>query len=165
MSKLSPRSVRPVIHWDRVQGLAKRQEPDYLLDTNALNAKYALRNQNPLRYITGRFDAPDGMSKEGFERLAKQMSVKFVESMGKRGWTLMTDLRVKGPQYSRDMGTGAVLLGQHTFQVAGTFATVSQPVRLELPPGIVRKDPEQKISLKEAARALGLDAVAPSRGG
>lgn len=124
-----------------------------LLDTNAINARLAPGRDNPLRRRTGTFRVQDGISIRGFEKRVQQAGYAFIAMMEKEGWVLKSRLALTGPFAAHDLLSGALLLDAHEYRYTGIFATRPRPVRIELPPAIVRQDPQQSISLSDAIKA------------
>lgn len=138
--------------WEGFESLSKT-DLDFLIDTVALNKKLADRANNPYRWRVGSFHLPKGLTPEQRERLAKQAVQRFIETFAKQGWKLESKIRVYGPYQARDLTTGAILLDRDEWRVRAIFSTRPQPVRLEVPKAVVRVDPEQKLTTKEAVRA------------
>ncbi len=144
--------------WDGFSEL-KKQDLDYLLDTTALNKKMAMRNKNPYRWKTGSFRVPKGANKEQKVKAAKLACEKFVQAMEQQGWELKSKLQVYGPYPAFDILYNIPLLDQEELRIRGIFKTEPKPVRIEVPPGIVRQSPDHKITLQEAMKATGIKPV------
>jgi len=144
--------------WDGFSKL-KKDDLDYLLDTTALNKKMAARKGNPYRWLTGSFHVPKGVSADQRKRVADTACGKFVEAMEKQGWKLESKLQVYGPYPALDLLTQVILLDMDEVRIRGIFSTHPKPVRLELDPGMVRQDPEQKSTLQDAIKATGMRPV------
>ena len=141
--------------WDGFEDIPKR-DLDYLIDTTAINKRLASLQNNPYRVKTGSFTSPKrGISRKAFDDLVWRSSSYFIGAMEKQGWTLESKLRLKGPFLARDLGSKLVMLDKHEFHIEGIFRFRKTPqrVRTEIPPDLVRQDPEQVIDHKQAARA------------
>lgn len=138
--------------WDKFKTLPKGGEPDYLIDTARLNRKLARRANNPYREHTCAFPVPKTMDRWAFERRAKQALGTFLETMEKEGWVLVSKLRFERRDGFHDLEQGA-MPDCWEYRVTGLFKTTPKPLRIEVPPGLVKQDPEHRITLKEALRA------------
>jgi len=135
---------------ERVSDLPQYQ-PDFLIDVEAINRKYAARKGDPRRVWTGTFQSPKDASKTVFESSSKEKCNRFVDAIGKRGWDLVSGLKVYGPFVCYDIRDKVLLLGTDEYRVSGVFRLRKpKPVRTEIPVGLVRQLPEQNISLEEA---------------
>lgn len=139
-----------------VKGL--NTEPQFLIDTAAINAKYAKTAGDPRRWWTGTFQTPFDCvyRSDAFEKLARERCGRFINAMHKKGWDLVSRLSVYGPQRAHDIDSNIVLLDKREYRVRGVFqlASTPKPVRLEIPPDLVRREPEQTISLSDATAAF-----------
>lgn len=137
---------------------AVNTEPEFLLDTAAINHKYAAIKHDPRRWWTGSFHAPYdcAYASPSFQTIAQERCGRFVEAMRKRGWDLISRLKVSGPDKARETDTNAILLDKLQYYVKGVFqlAETPKPVRVEIPPGLVKRDPEHRITLADARKAL-----------
>jgi len=139
---------------------AEKAELDYLLDTTPLNKKLRDRRDNPYRWKTGSFSVPKGISGIQLKRLADEAVKRWLTAFEKQGWTLASKVQVyKGKPFAYDISLGATLLDKEEICCRAIFKTEPKPVRIEVPGGIVRRDPEQSISLNEAMKAEGITAV------
>jgi hypothetical protein len=136
--------------WDSL----KRKKPDFLLDTARINAKYARRKDNPLRIRTGSFHLPKEMKGPTLVRAQDGATGAFVRAFEQRGWVLQDHVQLEGP-FQAYTEARLPILDKYEWRCAGTFKGVQtqEEVRIELPPGIVRRDPEHEITLKEAIKA------------
>jgi hypothetical protein len=136
--------------WDSL----KRKQPDFLLDTTKINTKYARRKDNPLRIRTGSFHLPKEMKGRTLEKAQDGAMGAFVQAFEQRGWVLQDRVQLEGPFQARTEDR-IPILGTNEWRCVGTFKGVQtqQDIRIELPPGIVRRDPEHEITLKEAIKA------------
>lgn len=142
-------------NWDGFGDIPKR-DLDYLIDTEAINKRLEARKDNPYRVKTGSFTVPKrGISRKAFDDLVWRSSSYFVGAMEKQGWTLESKLKLRGPFLARDLTSKLVMLDKHEFRLEGIFRhrKTPQPFRIEIPPDLVRRDPEQKIDHKQAAKA------------
>jgi 3-methyladenine DNA glycosylase/8-oxoguanine DNA glycosylase len=138
----------------RIGGL--QTEPQFLIDTDAINQKYAARADNPYRWWTGTFHAPREMSGEILRRKTYESCHRFIEAMAKRNWVLTGKLRVSPPQTARDISTNVTLLDKYEYRVRGIFKLDESPktIRTEIPSGLVLRNPEQRLTTSEAHAAL-----------
>tara|TARA_Y100000310_G_C20689057_1_gene820996 strand:- start:163 stop:591 length:429 start_codon:yes stop_codon:yes gene_type:complete len=141
-----------------VYRVAANQQPEFLIDTAAVNAKYAAIRHDPRRWWTGSFHAPYDciFGSDAFVKLARERCNRFVDAMKKRGWDLISKLKVYEMGKARDINSNVVLLDKLNYNVKGVFqlAETPKPMRTEIPPGLVKRDPEHTITLSEARRAL-----------
>jgi hypothetical protein len=131
-------------------------EPQFLIDTEALNAKYAKRRDDPRRMFEGAFRMPKGASAQQLERVAREAIDRFIEAMRKKGWDLYSRVSVYKADMCRDIDNpSVVLLDKDEYRARAIFKMASTPVRVreEVPPGLVKRDPEHTITLGEALRA------------
>ena len=137
--------------WEGVEGLRKG-EPDYLIDTAAANLRLSKRNGNPYRRHVCTFPVERDMSPSGFEKRCKEAIETFLEAMRKSGWELASPLSFERRDLAVDMEKG-YRPECFEYRVSGVFKCKPEAVRIEVPPQLVRKDPEQTISLREAMHA------------
>jgi hypothetical protein len=127
---------------------------DFLADTNRLKRWLKPRRNNPYRWKIGTFSLPEtGLVMH--QKLVLAACKKFVENVRQQdgGWTLASRLSVSGPYRGHDLETGKPLEGKTEYKVTAVFKKENiKELRIELPPGIVKKDPEQTITLSEAIR-------------
>ena len=124
-----------------------------MLDTTAINKRMADKADNPYRWRTGSFRLPKSVVGEMKDKMTDAACNAFLQAFERQGWKLESKVQVVGPFTARDLGNGAVLLDQDEWRVRAIFSTVPKPVRIEVPAGLVRQDPEQNITLKEALKA------------
>ena len=136
--------------------LGLNTEHEILIDTAAVNAKYAKYRDDPRRWWTGVTQADSDCQGESLQRKLYEASGRFIEAMGKRGWDLQGKVYVAPAHSVRDMATGAVILGKFEYAIRGLFkmAHTPKPDRIEIPAGLVKREPDQKITLSEAVKAL-----------
>ena len=128
--------------------------PDFLVNTDAINRKYAKRRVDPRRVWTGTFHAPVDASEGQLDNISKERCERCVTALDKRGWEFLGRIDVKGPFAAYDLVSGMVLLDQREYRIqAGFELRKPQPVRIEIPHSVIRQDSEQTITLKEALRA------------
>lgn len=132
--------------------MMQRHEIDALIDTTAINKKMADRADNPYRWRVGSFFLPKGISEEMRSRLGTPYIQKFIEVFAKQGWKLESKVQIYGPFPARSL-EGAYILDMEEWRVRAVFSTKPEPMRIEVPAGLVRQSPEQTITVKEAIRA------------
>lgn len=141
--------------WDGFSDISAK-DLDYLINTTDINARLRAREHSPYRVKTGVFQVDkSGVSREEFDSIVQERSARFVDTMEKQGWSLSSKLSLRGPFLARDLENKLVMLDRHEFRVQGIFKYTKslQRVRIELPPGIVRQDPQQVIDHKQAKKA------------
>lgn len=142
--------------WGRFHQLPMTR-PVFLIDVGRLQRKLDARKRNPLRWQEGTFRLPLGMRPELAEKVAKEAIGKWISALGREGWRLNSDLQVRGPFRAHDlMSKNAVLLGEREYRVRAVFRleVTPQPLRIEINPALIRRDPEETLTAKEAAKAL-----------
>lgn len=119
---------------------------EMLIDTEALNAKYAARAHTNERIKGGFFRAPRNVSRPVLEQGVHESIKKFVETMGKRGWELTSKVELTGPFTARDPND-TVLLDMAEFRVRGVFKFTNkvEQRRVYLPTGLIKQDPEHSV--------------------
>lgn len=132
-------------------------EPDFLIDTEAVNAKYRARSGDPRRTWTGTTLVDQDCKGDLLQKRLYEAGGKFIQAMAKKGWDLIGKVKIKGPFTARDIETNAVLMGKNEWHLEAAFRLQSAPrtIRTELPPGVVRRDPEHRLTTAEAVRAWG----------
>ena len=129
-------------------------EPDFLVDVDAINARYKQREGDPRRAWTGTFQAPKDASTNTFQSTAKERCNRFIDSLLKRGWELKSKLQIYGPFAAYDIRDRVLLLDMAEYKVRGVFQLDKPKAqRIEVPYGVVRRQPNQVISLREAINA------------
>ena len=123
-----------------------------MLDTTAINKRMADRADNPYRWRTGSFHLPKSVG-EMRDKMTEAACKAFIQAFERQGWRLESKVQVVGPFTARDMSNGAVLLDMDEWRVRAIFSTVPRSIRIEVPAGVVRQDPAQQITLKEAIKA------------
>lgn len=131
-------------------------EPNFLIDTRAINAKYARRRHDPRRTWTGVTRVDVAMSEGQKASALREAANRFLQAMHKRRWDIDGRLFLRGPFPDRDDATGAVILGKELYKIVGVFrlADPPKPRRIEIPAGLVQREPDQVISVAEAKKAL-----------
>lgn len=133
-------------------------EQDFSIDTAAINAKYAALADDPRRNRAGSFRVPVEVQyrSEAFKQIARNACTIWINALRKQGWDLIGAPRVYGPRTAYDLGTGVVLLDKKEYLIHGTFILASTPKteRIEIPHGLVKRDPEHRIGLAEAVKAV-----------
>ncbi len=137
----------------KVKGLDT--EPQFLLDTAAINEKYSKVAADPRRWWTGVFRTQSDLQGPTLQRKVYESCGRFIEAMSKRRWDIVGECHVYGPYASHDEAN-LVVLGEVEYKIRAIFRLADTPKseRTEIPPGLVRQDPEHRISLKEAVRAI-----------
>ena len=120
---------------------------DFLADTARLNDWLNLRQENPYRWKTGTFRLPE-CSETIHRKLVVLACKKFIVAMDKQGWTLESRLAATGPYKALELEHHDD--GKQEFRVRAIFKTVLKTIRFEIPKDIVKRDPDQTVSLKEA---------------
>ena len=151
------------INWKGFKDLPK--ETDFLLDTGRIQKKMDRLNSQPLQRKTMTFHIPSDMRPEQRERVAKEKIGQGLRHMDREGWRLHSDLEVFGPFPCTDPVTNLPILGEREYRVRAVFQYMPtpKPIRIPLDPRIVKQDPEHKITVKQAARALSLKLPLPAR--
>ena len=142
-----------------------KQGPDFLLDTAKIQASLDKRKESSLRASTMQLRVPSDATPAQIEQAAQEAIGKWVNWMSKDGYELRSDMQWNGPLPLRDETTGAVILGQKTYHIKATFQSMksTSPVRIELNPAVVKRDPEHRLTLHEARKAWGLPLPQPRR--
>lgn len=137
--------------------VATTLEPEFLIDTEAINKRLRETKEDPRRWFVGSFFAPyDCVYKsDSFRALAKERTSRFIDAMRKKGWDIIEAPQVFGPFEARNIDSGAVLLDQKEYRVRAVFQLQETPklIRDEVPSGLVKRDPEHTITLKQAIAA------------
>jgi len=130
---------------------------DYSIDTAAINAKYAKIADDPRRLKTGTFTAPVEVAyrSESFKRMARAACSVWIDALKKQGWDLISPPKVYGPRKSYDLDTNILVLDRKEYLIKGIFMLASTPrtERIEIPPGLVKRDVDHVIGLDEATKA------------
>ena len=141
--------------WDGFETPPK-QDLDYLINTTDINARLEKLTHSPYRVKVGAFQVDRvGVKRAEFDSIVQERSARFVDVMQKKGWELCSKLSLTGPFIARDLESKFVMLDRNEFRVRGIFKYPKslERVRIELPAGIVRQDPDQVIDHKQAAKA------------
>lgn len=79
----------------------------------------------------------------------------WIDRMEKTGWRLVTRPVLTGPFSCFDIRDSMTVEGMSEFRLTAVFRLTKSltTTRIELPPGIVRQDPEQDISVHDAVAA------------
>jgi hypothetical protein len=138
----------------RLGGLAT--EPEFLIDTAAINRKYASRKDDPRRTWTGTTQLPYDCEGESRVKALYEACGRFINSMKKRNWDLIGKLYVDPPTTAYDIDTSIPLLDKREYHIRGVFQFQEplRPARIEIPSGLVKRDPEHKITAAEAKKVL-----------
>ena len=132
--------------------LPKGGEPDYLIDTARVNREMAARNRSPFRRHNCDINVPKDASPGAFRQRMKEAIETFIDALGKSGWDLASGFSFERREIAIDFEKG-VLPDHVCYRVSALFKTDPKPVRLELPSALVKRDPEHRITLKEAMHA------------
>lgn len=137
----------------RLGGL--RTEPEFLIDTAAINRKYAARRDNPHRTWTGVTQVDIDCTGEMLKRRLYDACGRFIEAMRKRNWDLVGQVYVGDPHQARDEH-GVPSLGKVEYRIKGGFKFTEplRAARIDIPTGLIKRDPEHTITAKEAKKAL-----------
>ena len=138
----------------KVKGLDT--EPQFLLDTAAINEKYSKVAADPRRWWTGVFRAQSDLQGPALQRKTYESCGRFIEAMGKRRWDIVGEGHVYGPYKTHDLDSSLVILGEVEYKIRAVFRLADTPktLRTEVPTGLIRRDPEHRLSLKEAVKAI-----------
>lgn len=130
-------------------------EPEFLIDTAAINRKYAAQRDNPHRTWTGVTQVDVDCAGEILKRHLYSACGRFIDAMRKRNWDLVGRLFVGSPHQARN-DNGILLLGRVEYSIRGGFKFTEplRPLRTEVPSGLVKRDPDHTITLAEAKKAL-----------
>ena len=116
-------------------------EPEFKLDIDAINKKYRARKDDP-RCFTASFHVPYYCPFDSghFKSIAKERCERFIEAMSKKGWDLISRLRVFEGETAHDINTNEELIDKRNHRVAGIFqlASTPKPMRLEVPEGLAK---------------------------
>lgn len=136
--------------------VATTTEPNFLLDTVEINKKYSAYKDDPRRYQSGTFRAPKGCNTGQLANIGRERGYRYIDVMRKKGWDLVGKLKAFGPKPARDLATGVIVLDEDEYVLLGLFqlAERPKPMPLEVPTGLIRRDPEHTITLHEAKKAL-----------
>lgn len=135
----------------------QRAEPEFLLDTARLNAKYAENSDNPYRLWTGTTEVPYDADPVWLKRILYDAAGRYIDAMKKRGWELMDKIRIGSPRIARDE-SGLPDLSRIEYRLRGTFKFQGPPrtTVLELDPATVKQAPDHLITLAQARQAWGI---------
>ena len=138
------------LDWSKFRQLPKEQ-PDFLIDTTAINKRLALRKDNPFRMRYCGFLVPQDAKPAHFEQLKKQALERWIQMEKREGWTLVSHLRVSGPYHGTCVDP-KLNEGMYEYRWEGKFGTLAKPVRYELPKELIKQAPDHKITGAEAVR-------------
>ena len=137
---------------------ASFSEPDYLLDTASINARFAASSDNPRRIRTGVCKVPYDCVGGSLRAMLYDRASMFVEAMHKQGWELEGGLQMGNPRPAYDeFGLPDMSLREVTIQGIFKFVNKGEVIRLYLDPAAVRREPDQTLSARDALRAWGLN--------
>ena len=76
--------------------------------------------------------------------------------MRKKRWDLVGKVFLYGPRTAHDIDTNAVILDRDEMLLKAVFQLADTPklARVEVPTGLIKRDPEHHISAIEAKKAL-----------
>ena len=133
--------------------LPKGGEPDYLIDTAKANREMAQRNRTPIRRHNCDFNVPKDISRQALRQYVKEALETFIGVMDKNDWVLYSGFTFSQMGAAIDLEKG-VLPDHVGYRASALFRKVNvKPVRLEIPPDLVKRDPEHRIGLKQAMHA------------
>ncbi len=141
--------------WDGFSDL-KKEEADYLLDTTSINKRLKDKQKSPYRMRVGSFQLPKGIQGEMKDRACDKAVKSFLLAFEKQGLDLASKVQVYGPFPCYDIRSNILLLDKEEWRARALFKTKPKPMRIELPPGIIKRDPEHRITLKEAMKIEGI---------
>lgn len=132
-------------------------EPQYLLDTAALNRKYAERGENPYRYWVGSVNIDQDCLGESLKSRLYEAAWTFIDAKKKQGWELEGSLHFDEPKRALT-DEGLPHLGQVTYRITGVFKYWGkrEVIREEFDPAIIASEPDKTITTADAMKALGL---------
>lgn len=141
-------------NWDTWEGFDELpKELDFTIDSEAINKRLKTQRNNPFRVLHGSFLIGRDSSRRAYDAEVKRMGERFIHGMELKDWTLKSKLQLRGPFIAK-FGTGLINLGEHKYTFYGVFATIPKPVRIELPPGLVKQEPGHVITdINEALKA------------
>lgn len=127
-----------------------KKHPGFGVDVGELQKKYGTGDNR--RVARGSFRIPLGASQRVAAQITRQAGYRWIEAMKKQGWELISEVRANDRGLRADPITYELM---HGFQFVATFAKVNaKPARLEIPLGIVKRESDHRISLREAVKAL-----------
>ncbi len=131
-----------------------RTEPEFLIDTVAINRKYAAQRDNPYRTWTGVTLVDIDCLGDMLKRRLRDAAVRFIEAMRKRSWDLEGRVYVGDPHQARN-DDGTPISGKVEYRIKGgfKFASPLKTVRTEIPTGLIKRDRDHVITLSEARKA------------
>jgi len=143
------------IDWNKT---VPKGDLDLLLDTTAINKRMADNKDNPYVWRLASFMVPKDARKEIQKNIAKKACDAFIQAQAKQDFTLVSKLQVfQGQETATDLMSGLPRLDMTEWRARGIFKTVPKPQRIELPPWMVRHDPEETRSVKQAVKDEGWD--------
>jgi len=117
-------------------------EPEFRLDIEAINKKYAKRKDDPRRCFTASFHVPYDCEFDSghFKSIAKERCERFIEAMKKKGWDLISKIRVFEGEDAYNIDSNVKLIEKKNHRVAGIFqmASTPTPLVLEIPEGLTK---------------------------
>jgi len=127
-----------------------KTEPDFLIDTNAINARLREHEKYVGRVHVGTFALPLDMSPGMVKAKSFEKASQFIEMKEKDGWKLIGRPSITGPHEAHDE-YGNLDENSREFWVKGVFRYMKTPVRtrIELPSSMVKQDPEHRVTLKD----------------
>jgi len=131
--------------------LTTERPRDYGIDHAFLQRKYG--RSEPVRRHYGRLRIPLDASPRIVRAMTVDAGKQFLAAKAKMGWKLISPLRAEGPFRTKDPISGEPMNG---FRLYGDFETKPKPRRIPLPAGIIKREPDEEISLRAAAKALGI---------
>jgi hypothetical protein len=131
------------------------QEPQFLIDTEAINKRLAAHRKDPRRVFTGSFRVPKGASPGELDRIAREAIGRFIDAMLKKGWDLYSRVSVYPNGTAHDIDSSIPLLDKDEYLAKAVFKLANTPklIRDEVPSGLVKRDLEHRITLAEAIKA------------
>ncbi len=127
-----------------------KTQPDFLIDTNAINARLREEENYVGRIHVGTFALPLDMSPGMVKAKSFEKARQFIEVKEKDGWRLIGKPSITGPHKAHDE-YGNIDENSREFWVKGMFRHMKSLVRtrIELPPSMIKQDPEHHVTLKD----------------
>ena len=119
-------------------------EPKYLIDTDALNRKYAARADNPYRFCTGTTLVDRELTGGYLTQTLQEAAGRFIMAMEKRDWVLVRKVSVRYQGIGRDIDTNVALFDKAEYHITGVFKYTRSPkmIRTEIPPELIKQPDE-----------------------
>ena len=132
---------------------ATTNKPDVLLNTAALNARKRAEAADPIYFKQATFSGPLNSTPDELRSIARQKLEQFLKVMNSRGFELKGKPAIRGPFPYFDISSDAILLDKAEYRLGGWFTPKYgkvNPVRIELPPEMVRHDKDETLETTQA---------------